>query len=85
MRAAGFGYVGYFVVIAGWRHESRITQHGNLKARDRRSGVLAEIGGGQSTTGAAGVRSIMRTIGTIFACDRVRQVHRDHDDDKQSA
>ena len=37
-----------------------------------------------STTGAAGVRSILRTIGTIFARDRVGEVHRDHDDDEQS-
>jgi hypothetical protein len=50
----------------------------------RRPGVLAEIVGEPSTTGAAGVRSILRTIGTIFVCDRVGKVHRDHNDDEQS-
>jgi hypothetical protein len=85
MRGAGFGYAAYGFVEIGCGRESGITQHRNLKARDRRSGVLAEIVGEQSTTRAAGVRSTLLTIGSFFGCDRAGKVHRDHDDDEQSA
>jgi hypothetical protein len=49
------------------------------------SGCWRRIVREPSTTGAAGVRSILRTIGTIFARDDVSKVHRDHDDDQQRA